>query len=226
MKTLLLWDIDGTLLASAGAGLRALVVALSREYGIEGHLDDIDWSGRTDRFITRQIFAKYGLPPNDESFQRYLDAYVAALPEEMARAGSRVLPGIPELLERAAGDDTVAQGLLTGNIRRGAEAKLGYHGLWDYFPFGAFANDSETRNDLGPHALRRATESTGVSFAPDRVWIIGDTPHDIACGKVIGARTLALATGHHPIEELAAHQPTAMLASLADVDHAWRLLTE
>ena len=144
----------------------------------------------------------------------------------MAMAGSRVLPGIQELLERAASDGTVAQGLLTGNIRRGAETKLGYHGLWDYFPFGAFANDSETRNELGPHALRRATESTGATFAPDRVWIIGDTPHDIACGKVIGARTLALATGHHPIEELAAHQPTALLANLAEVDDAWRLLTE
>ncbi len=226
MKTLLLWDIDGTLLASAGAGLRALVVALKREFGIDGALDDIDWSGRTDRFIVRQILAKYGLPANDETFERYLGAYVAALPAEMAEAGSRVLPGVKDLLDRATAATDVAQGLLTGNIRRGAETKLGYHGLWDYFPFGAFANDSELRNELGPHALRRARETTGHTFAPQQVWIIGDTPHDIACGKAIGARTLALATGHHPLDELRAHHATVTLEDLAAVDDVWRLLTE
>jgi phosphoglycolate phosphatase-like HAD superfamily hydrolase len=225
MKTLLLWDIDGTLLASAGAGLRALVVALKREFGIDGVLDDIDWSGRTDRFIVRQILAKYGLPTNEETSERYLGAYVAALPAEMSAAGSRVLPGVQALLDRAAASSSVAQGLLTGNIRRGAETKLGHHGLWEYFPFGAFANDSELRNELGPHALRRAHDATGHAFAPEQVWIIGDTPHDIACGKTIGARTLALATGHHPLDELRAHDATATLADLAAVDDVWRLLT-
>ncbi len=226
MKTLLLWDIDGTLLSSAGAGLRALTVALSREFGIDGNLEGIDWAGRTDRFIIRQILKKYSLPESDEMFNRYLDGYVAALPEELRRTGSRVLPGIEALLARAADDGAIAQGLLTGNIRRGAETKLGFHGLWDLFPFGAFANDAEFRNELGPHALRRATESTGFAFAPAHVWVIGDTPHDITCGKVIGARTLAVATGHHAPAELEAHQPTATLASLSDVDAVWQLLRE
>lgn len=226
MKTLLLWDIDGTLLSSAGAGLRALTVALSREFGINGSLEGIDWAGRTDRFIIRQILQKYALPESDEMFHRYLDGYVAALPEELLRAGSAVLPGIEALLARAADDQFLAQGLLTGNIRRGAQTKLGFHTLWGYFPFGAFADDAEFRNELGPHALRRATETTGFSFTPQQVWVIGDTPHDIQCGKVIGAHTLAVATGHHAQDELAAHQPTATLASLSDVDAVWRLLRE
>jgi len=226
MKTLLLWDIDGTLLSSAGAGLRALTVALSREFGINGSLDGIDWAGRTDRFIVRQILEKYSLPANDEMFNHYLDGYVKALPDELLRAGSSVLPGIQTLLDRVAADPSIAQGLLTGNIRRGAETKLGFHGLWDYFAFGAFANDSEFRNDLGPHALRRATEATGFTFAPNQVWVIGDTPHDIACGKAIGARTLALATGHHTLAELEAHRPSATLSNLSDVDAVWRVLNE
>ncbi len=226
MKTLLLWDIDGTLLSSAGAGLRALTVALSREFGIDGSLDGIDWAGRTDRFIVRQILQKYSLPASDEMFNRYLDGYVAALPDELLRAGSSVLPGIPALLQRVAEDPSIAQGLLTGNIRRGAETKLGFHGLWDYFTFGAFANDAEFRNELGPHALRRATETTGFGFAPDQVWVIGDTPHDIACGKAIGARTLAVATGHHTWAELEAHQPTAIRSNLSDVDSVWRTFHE
>ena len=225
MKTLLLWDIDGTLLASAGAGLRALVVALRQEFGVEGTLDDIDWSGRTDRFIVRQILTKYGLPADEPTFARYLAAYVAALPAEMTRAGSRVLPGVTALVERADRSAEVTQGLLTGNIRTGAETKLGHHDLWRFFAFGAFANDSEFRNELGPHALRRATAHTGHAFDPGQVWIIGDTPHDIACGKIIGARTLALATGHHPLDELAAHQPTALRPDLSEVDDIWRLLT-
>lgn len=225
MKTLLLWDIDGTLLASAGAGLRALVVGLRQQFGIDGSLEDIDWAGRTDRYIVRQILAKYGLPGDETTFARMLEGYLEALPGEMARAGSRVLPGVEALVTRAAGADGVAQGLLTGNIRRGAETKLGHHGLWDYFAFGAFANDSEFRNDLGPHALRRAHAHTGHAFQPEQVWVIGDTPHDIACGKIFGARTLALATGHHTLEQLASHSPTALLADLAEIDRAWELLT-
>ena len=118
----------------------------------------------------------------------------------------------------------VQQALLTGNVQRGARTKLSHHGLWGFFPFGAFADDSEHRNDLGPHALRRAREHTGVDFPPDRVWIIGDTPHDIACGRVIGAKTLAVATGSHPVEALAAHQPTAVLADLSDPAAFWRLI--
>jgi len=222
--TLLLWDIDGTLIASGGAGMRALRAALSRVFAIDGPLDDVDFAGRTDTWIMRRIFEKFGLPATEENFTRYFEGYVAALPTEMTNPHARVLPGVRELLSAVAARTDLAQGLLTGNARRGAAVKLGHHGLWDYFPFGGFADDGEFRNDISPHALRRAHEHTRVKFAPDRVWVIGDTPYDIECGRVIGARTLAVATGSHTPAQLAAHAPDALLPDLADADAFWKIV--
>lgn len=216
MKLLLLWDIDGTLIASGGAGMIALQAALKSVFGIEGSLADIDFAGRTDRWIMREVFRKFGLPATEENFSRYFDGYVAGLPTALANPNARVLPGVREILRAAAAHGAIAQGLLTGNMRRGAQAKLAHHGLWEHFAFGAFADDSEHRNDLGPHAVRRALEKHGVNFAKDAVWVIGDTPHDIACGKIIGARTLAVGTGGSTVAQLRTHQPTAALENLAD----------
>lgn len=226
MKTLLLWDIDGTLIASGGAGMRALRRGLHSVFGVDGSLDDIDFAGRTDRWIMRQVFEKFGIPAHEENFVRYFEAYVALLPEELANPAARVLPGVPALLAAAAARDHITQGLLTGNMRRGAQAKLQFHGLWEYFAFGAFADDGELRNDLGPHALRRANAHARHEFLPDRVWVIGDTPHDIACGKIIGARTLGIATGSHSIDALQAHAPTRALPDLTDTATVLRLFDE
>ena len=216
VKHLLLWDIDGTLIASGGAGMRALQVALRDEFGVEGSLADIDFAGRTDTWIIREVFRKFSLPATPENFARYFDGYVAALPAELINPNARVLPGVREILRAAAAHGGIAQGLLTGNMRRGAQVKLAHHGLWEHFEFGAFADDSEYRNDLGPHAVRRALERHGVNFAADDVWVIGDTPHDIACGKIIGARTLAVGTGGATLDQLRAHAPTAVMENLAD----------
>jgi phosphoglycolate phosphatase len=216
VKILLLWDIDGTLIASGGAGMRALSVALKNVFGIDGSLADIDFAGRTDRWIIGEVFKKFGLPATEENFARYFEGYVTALPSELANPNARVLPGVEQVLKAAAAHGNIAQGLLTGNMRRGAQVKLAHHGLWEHFPFGAFADDSEHRNDLGPHALRRARDHHRTEFAAANVWVIGDTPHDIACGKVIGARTLALATGGYSIDQLRAHTPTVVLENLQD----------
>jgi len=105
----------------------------------------------------------------------------------------------------------------------GAHVKLAYHGLWENFEFGAFADDSEHRNELGPHAVRRALESHGVNFAADKVWVIGDTAHDIACGKAIGAHTLAVGTGGATVDQLRDHRPTAVVDNLADTAAVLRL---
>lgn len=224
MKYLLLWDIDGTLIASGGAGMRALQVALRRVFGIDGSLADIDFAGRTDPWIMREVFRKFGLSETAGNFSRYFEGYIAALPAELANPHARVLPGVREILRSATAHGAIAQGLLTGNLRRGAQAKLGHHGLWDHFAFGAFADDSEHRNELGPHAVRRALERHGVEFAAENIWIIGDTPHDIACGKAIGARTLAVATGSASLENLRAHSPTAAIQDLSDTAAVLRLL--
>lgn len=223
--TLLLWDIDGTLIASGGAGMRALQAALRHVFGIDGSLADIDFAGRTDQWIMREIFKKFSLAPTPENFARCFEGYVAALPVELINPQARVLPGVRALLRTAAAHDATAQGLLTGNMRRGAQTKLAHHGLWEHFAFGAFGDDSEFRNDLGPHALRRAREHHRAEFPAHRVWIIGDTPHDIACARTAGVRVLAVATGSSTVDELAAHQPDAVLPNLADSEAFWKIVS-
>ncbi len=203
--------------------MRALTVALKNVFGIDGSLADIDFAGRTDRWIMREVFRKFSIPVTEANFARFFDGYVEALPAQLANPSARVLPGVQAALQAAAAHGHIAQGLLTGNMRRGAQVKLAHHGLWEHFPFGAFADDSEHRNELGPHAIRRAREHHGVEFAAANVWIIGDTPHDIACGKVIGARTLALATGGYSLDELRAHAPTVVLKDLSDTAAVMKL---
>lgn len=223
MKYLLLWDIDGTLILSGGAGARALRVALREVFAIEDSLETIDFAGRTDTYILRAIFQQVGIPPTPENFALLFDGYLAALPAALRNPEARVLPGVRAILDAASTHGAIAQGLLTGNMRRSAQAKLEYHGLWERFDFGAFGDDAELRNDLGPHALRRALERHGVQFPAENVWVIGDTPHDIACGQAIGARTLAVATGSASYRQLAEYKPTATVADLSDTAGLLRL---
>jgi len=221
---LILWDIDGTILHSTGAGVTALQAALTAVFGIAGSFEGIEFAGRTDKLIIRQIFARYSIEYTQTNFDRYIDGYIAALPQSLVECKARVLPGVADILTSAADRPEVAQGLLTGNVRRGAQAKLGYHGLWEMFPVGAFADDSEHRSDLGPHALRRARGHWGVDFSPERVWIIGDTPHDISCARAFGARVLAVATGGSRLPDLAAHSPDAVLEDLRSPAAFWEAI--
>jgi len=217
MKKLILWDIDGTLIVSQGAGVRAMERAFEQRFGVKGDLSKIDWAGRTDAWITSEVFRFNGIPATPQSAHDFLETYLSLLPAELQSGPQgQVLPGIFELLESLHRRTDLAQGLLTGNLRRGAQLKLMHYKVWHYFEFGAFADDSPLRNDLGPHALRRAKERHGIDFQPDHTFIIGDTPHDIECGKVIGARTIGVATGRYSIAELAAHRPTAVFADFAD----------
>lgn len=222
---LLLWDIDGTLIVSQGAGVRAMERGFRQRFGLPCDLGKVDWAGRTDSWITGEVLRANGIPVTPENVQAYLEAYLTALPEELA-AGTQgqVLPGVIELLEAVHHRPGVAQGLLTGNLRRGAEFKLTHYKVWHYFEFGAFADDSPRRNDLGPHALRRARERHALDFVPERTFIIGDTPHDVECGRVIGARTIAVATGHYSVAQLQACQPTAVFENLTDTAAFLRLI--
>lgn len=223
-KTLILWDIDGTLLHSGGAGMTALEAALQDVFGVSGSLAGIEFAGRTDPWIIRQIFCRFGIEGSRENLSRYVDGYIAQLPGILGKSRARILPGVEEILGQAAGHPGVVQGLLTGNLRRGAETKLGFHGLWGYFPIGAFADDSEVRNELGPHALRRARGHWGLDFPAERVWIVGDTPHDISCARAFGARAMAVATGGSKASELAGHEPDVVLESLGDTASFWRAI--
>jgi len=226
MNLLLLWDIDGTLLSSGGTGMRAIQKAVNQTFAGTGVISDIDFSGRTDRWIMRRIFEKFALEPSERNFLALKDAYLSLLPDELKAGPVMVLPGAREIVEQAARRPDVAQGLLTGNLEAGARHKLGFHDLWDHFPFGGFADDAELRNEISPHALRRAREHHKFEFAPEQVWVIGDTPHDIECAQVIGANSLAVATGKHPVEELESFHPTAVLPDLSNPARFWALVDQ
>ena len=155
-----------------------------------------------------------------KSVAAFLDLYLELLEEELPRSQGSVLPGVRQLLEKFAPRPGTALGLLTGNLKRGAQLKLAYYQLWQFFDFGAFADDHHDRNELGAFALERAEQETGMRFSPDQVDVIGDTGHDIACGKAFGARTIAVATGSWPREKLAAQKPDFLFDDLWNVDDA------
>jgi phosphoglycolate phosphatase-like HAD superfamily hydrolase len=213
---LLLWDIDGTLVCTGAAGERALVGAMKSLFQIEASLDQIDFWGRTDAHIGRMLFEHYGVALDEKKLHDFLEMYLVLLQTEMTKGRTKTHPGIVDILEQVRLRADLAQGLLTGNLVRGAEIKLTHFDVWRYFEFGAFADDSYLRNELGPHALRRAKEKIGREFPPENVFVIGDTPHDVACGKIIGAKTIAVATGKFSVEELAKCEPTAVLADFSD----------
>jgi phosphoglycolate phosphatase len=223
-KRLILWDIDGTLINSGSAGQHALVRATHERFGSDADLTGVEIAGRTDIAIAHQILTKHGEPVTKANVESFLDRYVALLPEELPKGKGRVLPGIRELLETLAQQSDKTLGLLTGNLERGARLKLEHFDLWQFFPFGAFADDHHDRNQLGPCALTRAVAHAGCEFLPERVDVIGDTGHDVACGKAFGARTVAVATGSWSWERLAEQEPDFLFDDLANVDEVKRTL--
>jgi phosphoglycolate phosphatase len=221
---LILWDIDSTLVNTGAAGQGALVRATIEWFGGDGDLNGVEIAGRTDRAIAHQILEKYGKPVTDENVEAFLDRYVALLPEELPMRNGRVLPGIRELLEDLAGQPDKTLGLLTGNLRRGAQLKLEHYRLWQFFSFGAFADDHHDRNALGPCAVSRAVEHAACDFSPEQIDVVGDTGHDIACGKAFGARTIAVATGSWSRERLEKYEPDFLFDDLSNVNEVKRKL--
>jgi phosphoglycolate phosphatase len=215
---LLLWDIDGTLINTGAAGQRAIALATAQRFGGTGDLTGIEIAGRTDTGIAHQILARHGEPITSETVATFLDLYLELLVRELPRGQGRVLPGVLELLQRCEQQPRIALGLLTGNLERGARLKLEYYKLWHFFEFGAFADDHHDRNELGSFARARALEKTGIRFSPGQIDVIGDTPHDIACGKAFGARTIAVATGSCPSEKLANCKPDFLFADLSKIE--------
>jgi phosphoglycolate phosphatase len=217
-KRLLLFDIDGTLIHSGGAGVHALRATLKERFGIEDDLEDIEIAGMTDSGIVISIMKKHHIPVTNENVSAFLDGYVHFLSLELPRRKGKLLPGILELLEKLRARPSVVLALLTGNISRGAQLKLEHYGVWHFFEFGAFADDHHDRNQLGSFARSRAKEKHDCEFSPAEIDVIGDTPRDIACGKAFGARTVAVATGTWSRQELAKHGPDFLIDDFSDVD--------
>ena len=215
---LLLFDIDGTLIHSGGAGIEALKVVLKERFGIDDDLAGIEIAGMTDSGIVISILNKHKIPATPENVASFLDSYVHFLSLELPRRQGRLLPGVLELLEKLQSRKHVVLALLTGNVSRGAQLKLEHYGVWHFFEFGAFADDHHDRNQLGQFARARAKEKHGREFSAAEIDVIGDTPRDIACGKAIGARTIAVATGTWTREQLAEHDPDFLIEDLSDVN--------
>ncbi|MFP6901996.1 MAG: HAD hydrolase-like protein [Opitutales bacterium] len=215
-RKLLLWDLDETLVSTDGAGERAFERAAKSAFGVEIGLSDVDYSGRTDPLIGILIQRHFGLPENDGKLHDFLADFINFLPDELPRGNPRVLPGVESLTSAVLHDDAFAQGLLTGNLAAGAEIKLRYFGLWERFPFGAFADDARERNHLGPIALERAATLCSTTFAPKEITVIGDTGRDVTCAQVFGARSLAVASGKCSVDELSLSGADCVVKSLED----------
>lgn len=219
---IVLFDIDGTILRSGGAGRIAMERALTEVFGSPGR-SEYRYDGKTDKQIVRELMRHEGHPDEtiDSEMERVLDEYLAGLHSEFA-AGTRtmhVFPGVREIFDALERESTVVMGLLTGNIEAGARAKLRAAGIdTSRFKINAFGSDHEHRPELPAVAQRRASEMLGAEIDGNRIIVIGDTPADIRCGEAIGARAIGVATGHYSVEELMEHNPYAVFETLADTD--------
>jgi len=222
-RKLVLFDIDGTLLLSAGAGRRAIHAALAQR-GIDLTAGSgVRFDGKTDPQIIAELLEASGDPAPHEPARvaELIDLYVAHLEQELAQHGhrSQVMPGIPALLDVLEADRDVLLGLLTGNVITGARLKLVAAGLApERFIVGAYGSDHHRRNELAPVAARRAEPYFGRMPVGAEVVVIGDTPADVSCGACIGARTIAVATGGYTVSELETAGADRVFADFAEVE--------
>ena len=216
---LVLFDVDGTLVHTGRAGSRAFAKTFASAFNAPDGVEKIHFPGRTDRNLVREFFGLHGIPATPENFARFFERYIFWLDRMVAHSHGGPCEGVPEFLDglRALPRPPVL-GLLTGNIRLGAEIKLRRYQLWDVFETGAFADDSEDRNQIAVAALQRSRRVLGQDLQPDEILVIGDTPFDVRCGKFIGAKVLAVATGGATLEELNRHQPDWAVEDLTRVN--------
>lgn len=221
---LVLFDVDGTLVLTGGAGARAMTLALRDLLGVENGFEGIPMPGRTDGIILKDALERGG-HPNDEAvledFQRrYLEHLAREIHHPAPGKFKGVMPGVRALLDALAGRDNVLLALLTGNYRGAARLKLEHFDLWRYFRCGAFADDAHERNDLVPVAVSRARECGFPEVAPGHVVVIGDTALDVACARAAGARAIAVATGGVDVETLRSSGADAVFEDLSDTNAA------
>ena len=220
-----LFDIDGTILNTGGAGQAAMEAALASEFGTTKPLDrSVTFSGRTDRAIMADLFAYYAIDNTADSLARFIKAYLRHLPETLAAREGLVLPGIAALLETLCQREDVLLGLLTGNYRDGAKIKLGHYQLDHHFGFGGYGDRHLDRDDVARDALQEVHARLNGSVNLERVWVIGDTPSDVRCARAIGAQVVAVATGIYGADELRAERPDYLVPDFADADCLLSLL--
>jgi len=237
VRKLILFDIDGTLCLTGGAGLRAMARACSELIGLEA-LSGIPFAGRTDRSILTDAVARTGRVLDDDLLAVLRERYLMHLREEILAPGAiptaeylgrrggvkAVMPGIRELLDALAVRADVFVGLLTGNFEEGARIKLEHFDLWRYFRCGAYGDDAADRNALVPFALERARRAGLPEIAAEHILVVGDTPHDIACARAVGASAVGVATGGFTVDELRACGGDIVFEDLSDPEAFLELL--
>jgi phosphoglycolate phosphatase-like HAD superfamily hydrolase len=229
-----LLDIDGTLVLTGGAGQTAFAQTLAADFGIPEIETQVAFAGRSDRAIVVDLLRGHGIAPTEANWQRFRSGYLSRLDDALANHQGYVLPGVGKLLTTLAARGDVVLGLLTGNVREGARRKLLYYDLWHWFPFGGFGDDHLERCDIAAAALAAARlylngQATGDGSSADgrvhgEIIVIGDTPHDVACGRSIGARCVAVATGHTTPAELHAANPDVVIETLEAIEPVLALL--
>lgn len=208
MIHLVLFDIDGTLIHTSGAGEKAFGRAFAHVFGVHGGAEKLKFAGRTDVGIVREFLIQNAIAPSAENLELFFDTYVFLLDHNLQHLPGGVHPGVWTWLETLrALPHQPAVGLLTGNIRLGAEIKLRRFDLWDHFATGGFADDSADRNEIAAAAKRRGEALLGRPLRGEEVLVIGDTPLDITCARAIGAKVVAVGTGQYRTRDLATHQP-------------------
>jgi len=221
-----LFDIDGTLLLTGGAGGVAFAEAFREVFQLAEFPEGISFAGRSDRAIAYDIMQRSEIEPSEENWQRFFAEFRQRLENVLVACEGKVLPGVVALLDTLQANEHTAIGLLTGNSDFGAQAKLAAYGLEGRFAFGGYGNERTERNDIAVDA-RRAAEafvtsssvaSAGGEAALCGAMVIGDTPADIACGRAIDAFVVAVATGGSSMDELAACAPDLLLEDLADTE--------
>jgi phosphoglycolate phosphatase len=217
MIRFVLFDIDGTLILTGGAGMKAFSEAFAEAFDLPDATESMDFAGRTDRGLAYEVFRANQIEPNQANFERFTEAYTQRLAKHLPTDNTQPLPGVVELLD-AIETMTIPPvlGLLTGNLPLGAELKLTHYHLWHRFEFGAFGDTTEDRNEIAQSAFENA-QGQFPDLSPSEILIIGDTPADIHCAHSINARVLAVATGIFSEAQLAEHQPTFLAPDLTGV---------
>jgi phosphoglycolate phosphatase len=225
--SLLFFDIDGTLLLTGGAGVRAMARAFESTFGIAGAFDGISLAGRTDTYLLSQALQRANVPDSPENHALFRTAYLALLAEEILEPGRGrrgLMPGVRPLLAAVHERNDLHMALLTGNYEHAAQIKLRHFDVADYFEWGAFGEESGDRNELGRIAMLRAVERSVPARARAQAVVIGDTPHDIECAHAAGVRALGVATGSYSVLELETAGADVVLADLSDIERVLALL--
>jgi phosphoglycolate phosphatase-like HAD superfamily hydrolase len=219
---LVLFDVDGTLIRSGGAGVKAFAKTLASAFNVREGTERVRFGGRTDTSLVRELFEHAGIEPTPEHFRRFFDYYVFWLDHLLHHSSvGGACPGVWWFLQQLKKQPRrPALGLLTGNIRLGAEIKLRRYGLWEEFEMGAFGDDHEDRNQIAHIARDRGSRLFDQPLNGSEILVVGDTPRDVDCGRAIGAKVLAVTTGGATAAELEPHRPDWLVSDLREVGAA------